>query len=111
MKQIRNFVAVKQVIAEKYATFSRDELVDLINKAHDSVKGHTGRIVFEVEYDEDWAPYSTHATHLAQLIMTYSRMENDQEYAERTDKENKRKTEQEARDLAELERLKRLYDK
>lgn len=108
-KEKKQFKEVHVEIAENYSTYSRDELVQIMDKEIARATDAVSKIIFEVEHVERWYDYDDRASHSAKLTMKYQRLETDEEYNARIEEEAKRKRDQETRDRAELERLKKQF--
>lgn len=100
------------VIAEEYNSFSRKELVELINSEFDKLPTDATNPRFEIVKHEHWYPYQDdpHPSYSASLQLSFYRLETNEEYQLRMEAENKQKQAQQDRDRAELKRLSKLFN-
>lgn len=105
----KKYIQASNTIVEDCCTYTRDELVAVIDRAVDEAPIGALKVKFEVVRHEEWYPYQENATVSARLNITYQRLENDEEYTKRTANEKLWKEAQEKRDREDFERLSKKF--
>ena len=97
-------------VVNQYGTYTLPELLEQINRAVQRVPDACqASVKFEVVHDEEWHQYDPNPSHRATLKLSYSRLETDEELAARKAIHTKRNKEDEDRERAEFERLRKKF--